>query len=348
MSKKSELSNEQLASFCQQLHLILSSSIGITAGMDSIIEGFSNQHVKEQLNLTRESLELNNSLSSSLSLSGLFPDYMLTMVEVGEVSGKTDQVMESLALYYKKQDKLKKQIQNATTYPMVIALMVMVIIAVLVIQVLPIFSDVFKNLGGDMPASVDFVTKISRLMVGAITAVFGAFLLMVLFMLLRHKNLEGREKNRRLLAKLPGIRSIYHDIETAQFANTLSLLVSSGYDLHSSLELTEKTMEQEAYKQKIQKAILALEMGSPLGDVLADMKIFKKLHAQMLKLSVETGHLDTVLGDLADEYTDDVERSIEKMIGIIEPTLVGGTAFIIGGILLTVMLPLLGVMSSIG
>lgn len=348
MSKKSELSNEQLASFCQQLHLILSSSIGITAGMDSIIEGFSNQHVKEQLNLTRESLELNNSLSSSLSLSGLFPDYMLTMVEVGEVSGKTDQVMESLALYYKKQDKLKKQIQNATTYPMVIALMVMVIIAVLVIKVLPIFSDVFKNLGGNIPASVDFITRVSRLIVGVITATFGAFLAMAALMLLRHRDLKGREKNRRLLARLPGIRSIYYHLETAQFANTLSLLVSSGYDLQNSLELTEKTMEQKEYQQKIQKAMNELDMGSPLGDVLADMKIFKKLHAQMLKLSVQTGHLDTVLSDLADEYTDDVERSIERMIGIIEPTLVGATAFIIGGILLTVMLPLLGIMSSIG
>lgn len=348
MKDKIELSDGQLALFCEQVHLILSSSIGLADGMDSIIEGFSNPAQKERLGLLKGSLEAYNSVSSSMELTGLFPTYMINMVEVGEKSGKTDQVMESLASYYDKQHKLKKDIRSATTYPMVIALMVMVVITVLVVKVLPIFSDVFANLGGNIPASVDLVTKVSRVLVSVLALAFFLSSLLVGGLLVRNKSVEGRKKNRIFLTKLPGIKKLYYSVQTAQFANSLSLLVSSGYDLHGSLEMVGKTIEEETYKEKILDAIQKLEKGESLAEVLEQMKIFKGLHGQMIKLAVQTGHLDSVLGRMADEYTDDVERGVEKMIGIIEPSLVGATAFIIGGILLTVMLPLLGIMSTIG
>ncbi len=345
---KLELSSKQLAFFCDQLHLILSSSIGLADGISSVIEGFDSEAVRGRLKEVRDNLELNKSLSSSLRLSGLFPDYMLTMVEVGEETGKTDQVMESLGKYYKKQDKLKKQIRDAVTYPLIISFMVMIVIAVLVVKVLPIFALVFSNLGAGVPASLALVTKVSRMITGLVGFAFAFMLLSTIFLYLRQKNAEGRQKNTSLFLSLPGIKSIYKDLQAARFANSLSLLVSSGYDLYRSLELTGKALEEREIDKKIKRAINRLEHGDSLGDVLSETNIFKGLHSQMLRLAVQTGHLDSVLADLSLEYTDDVERSVDKLIGIIEPTLVGATAFIIGGILLTVMLPLLGIMSSMG
>lgn len=348
MESKIKLRDAELASFCDQMYLIVSSSIYIVDGVESLIEGFSNHNIKERLLVAKESLEGNNSLSFSLLQSGLFPEYMLTMIEIGETSGKTDQVLQSLSLYYKKQEKLKNQIKNAITYPIVIALMVVIIMVVLVSRVLPIFGDVFANLGGAVPLSVTMVTNTSKLVVYAFSAIFAVFVAFVAILLLMSRTQEGKAKTRSILIKIPLIRNLYYRLQTAQFANAMSLLVSSGYDIHSSLELSERIMEEESYKKKIHTALEELSLGKPLSDALTNMNIFKGIHSQVIKLAVQTGHLDAVLKDLSEEYTEDVEHSVDRMIGIIEPTLVGITAFVIGGILLTVMLPLLGIMSSIG
>lgn len=348
MEAKIKLRDAELANFCDQMHLIVSSSIYIVDGMVSVIEGFSDDAIKEKLSLSKESLEGNNSLSFSLLQSGLFPEYMLTMIEIGETSGKTDQVLQSLALYYKKQEKLKGQIKNAITYPIVIALMVVIIMVVLVTKVLPIFGDVFANLGGSVPLSVALVSQVSKVFVYGFSAVFAGVIFFVLYLLGLSRTQDGKAKARKILIKIPLVRGLYYKLQTAQFANALSLLVSSGYDIHRSLEMAERIMEEESYKQKIHQALADLDQGQPLAEAINNMHIFKGIHGQVIKLAVQTGYMDTVLRDLSEEYTEDVERGVDQMIGIIEPTLVGTTALVIGGILLTVMLPLLGIMSSIG
>lgn len=348
MEAKIKLNNEELAGFCEQMHLVVSSSIYIIDGMDSIIRGFSNNNIQERLLISKESLEGNNNLSYSLLQSNLFPQYMLTMVEIGETSGKLDQVLKSLALYYKKQDRLKTQIKNAISYPLVISLMVVIIMAVLVTKVLPMFGDVFANLGGSAPATVLLVTKISKIIVALLTALFAALVVFAGLLLVLNKNPQGQKKVQKILSSAAGIKNIYHKFQTAQFSNALAMLVSSGYDIHQSLELTEKIIHEENYRAKIQRALRDLEEGLPLAEALTKMQIFSGIHAQIIRLGVQTGQIDVVLQDLSEDYAQEVENSVDKMIGIIEPTLVGVTALIIGGILLTIMLPLLGIMSTIG
>lgn len=342
------LSQDQLALLCKELYLILSSSIGIVEGMESIIEGTKSKEAKASLRLSLNALQSNHSLSTALEMSGLFSDYMISMIEIGETTGKLDQVMLSLANYYEKDAHLKKQIKDGTTYPLVVALMVTIVIGVLVVKVLPIFAQVFENLGGSIPSTVDFVTGVGRIIVAGIILLFLAVLLAVGGFMFLYKSEQGRVKARKLFAVIPGIKNIYASYQTAQFANSLSLLVSSGYDLHNSLEMTQRTIEDQSYKDKIKRAIAQLEKGESLYMVLEQMKVFKSVHAQVIKLSVQTGHLDSVLNELSEKYTTEVDDSISSLIGIIEPTLVGATSFIIGGILLTVMLPLVGIMSAIG
>lgn len=348
MEQKTTLSQEELIMFCKEMHLILSSSVSIVDGFESVIEGIKNKDVKKALGLSLSALECNQQLSVSLKESGLFSPYMISMIEIGEKTGKTDQVMNSLAMYYEKDDRLKKQIRSSMMYPLIVAGMVTVIIGVMITKVLPIFADVFQSLGGNIPGSVDFVTRIGRGIVAIVLVAFLALMALVGTILMLYKTAEGREKARKIFSHLPHIREIYRRYQTAHFANSLSLLVSSGYDLHDSLEMTGKIIDDKDFENKIKKAIADFESGEPLYKVLEEMDIFSGVHARMIRLSIQTGHLDSVLGELSDKYTEDVDHSISSLIGVIEPTLVGATSFIIGGILLTVMLPLLGIMSSMG
>lgn len=348
MDHKILLTQEELIVFCKEMHLILSSSISVVDGFESIIDGIENKETREALNRSLKALEDNQQISEALEESGLFSPYMISMIEVGEKTGKTDQVMASLAEYYEKNLRIKKQIRTGTVYPLIVAGMVTIVIGVMVTRVLPIFNEVFRNLGGNVPSSVDFVTGAGRVIVGVILLSFIALVTFVVFLLFLSRSSNGRTKARKILDRLPGIRDIRLKYQTAQFANSLSLLVSSGYDLHESLKMTGNITEDHSFRQKIERALDQLDEGKPLYQVLGEMEIFGGVHAQMVKLSVQTGRLDSVLGELSEKYTQDVDDSIATLMGIIEPSLVGATSFIIGGILLTVMLPLLGIMSSMG
>lgn len=348
MRRRTVLSQEELILFCKEMSLILSSSVSIVEGLESVMEGLENKNAAQALKVALVELECNQPLSYALDMSGLFTPYMISMIEIGEKTGKVDQVMDSLAKYYEKNLLLKKQIRSGTMYPLVIAAMVTVIIGVMVIKVLPIFSDVFENLGGNIPGSVDFVTGVGRVIVIVIFSAFLLLLSIVGILSLLYKSEQGREKARAFFARVPKLRGIYRSYQTAQFANSLSLLVSSGYDLHSGLEMTEKIIDDKTFRERIQRALQELDQGEPLYQVFKRMNIFKGIHSQVLKISVQTGHLDSILAELSDKYTQDVDDEIGTLISVIEPTLVGATSFIIGGILLTVMLPLIQIMSSIG
>lgn len=347
MQQNRKLTESQLAGLCEQLHLVVSSSIHITSGFESIIGGFSGEDqgaLKQSLAL----LEENQPLSMALERCGLVPRYMLTMLEIGEASGKLDTVLQALAQYYRKQDELRRQVKNAITYPVVISFMVLLVMTVLVTRVLPIFADVFANLGGSAPDSVRVVTQISRVLVTLMAVLFGGFVLSVVAMLLRYRTPDGKEQVRLILNKIPFANRIYERLQIAQFASSISLLVSSGYDMERALAFSEEVTTDAQLKGRIQAAIAQLNEGESISTVLTQMGIFRGIHGQLVRMAAQTGQLDQVLERLSVEYTQDVEQSIERMIGIIEPTLVGATAFIIGGILLTIMLPLLGIMSSIG
>ena len=347
MNSRAILTQEELIIFCKEFHLVLNLSIGVLDGLESIIEGTKRQGIKEALELSLEALNNHEPLSKSLELSGLFSSYMISMIEIGEKVGKLDQVLLSLANYYDKDLKLRRQVQSSIRYPIVVASMVTAIVFVMVTKILPVFAEVFQNLGGSVPRSVDFVTGVGRVIVGIILCLFLLLVLFVGIMLILFRNKKYRSRVQMVLARLPKVCTIYEKYQTARFANSMSLLVSSGYDLHEGLKLTEKATEDDRLKKKISEALGKLECGEALYKVLEEMKIFRGIHSRWIRLAVQTGQLDAVLAELSEEYTNDVDHSIGQMIGVVEPSLVGATSVIIGGILLVVMLPLLGIMSSI-
>ncbi len=342
------LTQEELIIFCKELHLVLNSSIGIVDGLESVVEGTKRAAVRDSLGISLEALNQHEPISRSLELSGLFSQYMISMIEIGEKTGKLDQVMLSLATYYEKDLKLRRQIKSSIRYPIIVSSMVTAIVLVMVTKVMPVFEEVFRNLGGNVPSSVDFVTGVGSILVGFVFVLFIVIVVLVGMLLILFNSEKHRPKVQRLLSKIPGVRNIYEKYQTAKFANSLSLLISSGYDLHESLELTEKVTGDYELKRKIAETVEKLERGESLSKALEEMHIFRGVHARWIRLSVHTGQLDHVLHELSEEYTKDVDFAIMNLIGVLEPSLVGATSVIIGGILLVVMLPLLGLMSSIG
>ncbi len=346
--KSGFLSSNDISLFCSQVVLILRSAIPLQEGIGAISENMESEQGKKLIRKIGESLEQNSSMFTALTLTGVFPDYMVNMVNIGERTGKLESVMEALSLYYARDDRLHRRIRGAILYPLILVLMMAAVISVMLIKVLPVFNDVFLDLGGDVSAT-------SRAVIQAGTAIGGyslaavlllAVLLFVLLILSRTDS--GSRGLSGLFERFGPTRRLSDKIASARFASILSMMLSSGYDTTEALELIPSVISNRSITDKITKSRAALESGVSLSKALGDVNLFPGIYSSMIHLGSKTGNLDTVMNKLAEIYSEEVDDSINKAVSIVEPVLVGALSVVIGGILLSVMLPLMGIMSSIG
>lgn len=151
MNKKNEvLTNLELSSFCKQMSMILKAGISPIEGISMMIEDSQNENEKQLLEKIYEDLTMTSSLAISLKKTSVFPDYMIQMLEIGEETGRNDEVMDALSHHYQREEMILQNIKNAITYPMIMILMMVVIIVILMTKVMPIFNQVFQQLGHEM------------------------------------------------------------------------------------------------------------------------------------------------------------------------------------------------------
>jgi type IV pilus assembly protein PilC len=342
------LSSNDISLFCSQVVLILRSAIPLQEGIGAIGENMETEQGKELIHKIAGSLEQNSSLYTALTLTGVFPEYMVNMVNLGEKTGKLESVMEALSLYYARDDRLRRRVRSAILYPLILVLMMAAVISVMLIKVLPVFNDVFLDLGGDVSATSKAVIQVGTAVgqYSLVAVLVLAILLLVLFVLSRTDS--GSKSLSEFTGRFGPTRRLSDKIASARFASVLSMMLSSGYDTAEALELIPSIISNRNIMNKIIKSRKALESGDSLSKALGDVNLFPGIYSSMIHLGSKTGSLDTVMNKLADIYSEEVDDSINKAVSVIEPVLVAALSVVIGGILLSVMLPLMGIMSSIG
>ncbi len=345
---KNLLSAQDTALFCSQVALVLKSGIPLHDGISAIYENLDNHKAKEIFNEINEKVERNGTLHKALEESGIFPDYMVNMVDIGERTGKLDDVMESLSLYYEREDSLKKRIKSAVLYPFILIMMMGIVIGVLVVQVLPIFNQVFENLGSQMSAVSTLVMDIGLTAAMVALVIIGILVLIIIGMFIYSKTKAGTNFFSRFFSKFPLTRKLAEKIASGRFASVISMMVSSGYNTEEAIELAPRIINNDRVNEKIGKCKKLIDGGSSFADALFKVQIFSGIYSRMVGIGFKTGAVDTVMKKLADIYDEEIDDSFNNVISIIEPTMVAVMCIVIGIILMSVMLPLMGVMSTIG
>lgn len=341
--------DRELSLLCSQFAMILRAGISLYDGMESMSEDMSEGDDKERILLgIKSKLQEGASLYEAFQSAGVFPDYMVNMVDIGERSGRLEDVMASLSVYYDREDRLKQEIRSAVIYPALLVFMMAAVILVLIIRVLPVFETVFKNLGVEMSGFskglMDFGIVISQYAI-VIVAVL-ALLVVGLFLYSRLKKGSGLWSG--LLTKLPGLRKLTEKISAGRFASALSLLLSSGYDTRAALDLIPNILTGSEMKEKAEKIKSLLDGGMTLSDAIKEVGIFPGLYARMISVGFKTGTLDEVMKELSGIYEEEINTSLNNFVAVLEPALVAALSIVIGVIIISVMLPLMGIMSSIG
>lgn len=340
-------SSIELASFCGQVALVLKSGISALEGLNIMLEDTFSPDEEPILKALIENMENTGSLYQALEASGMFPSYMIHMVQIGEETGTLDEVMAALQTHYEREDAVSKSIRSAVTYPMIMTGMMVIVIIVLLVKVMPIFNQVFVQLGTEMTgfsrALMNMGTAINRYSI-----IFISLLILVAALILYGTRAQsGRNMCRRLGYKFAFSKAVYEELASCRFASGMALTLSSGLNPERSMELVDSLNDDPFFQKKLIDCQNQINEGKDLTDALFASGIFTGMYARMASIGSKTGSMDQVMDTIASLYQENIDNRMNNILATLEPTLVILLSLIVGVILLSVMLPLMGIMSGI-
>ena len=347
MSKTKILSNAEVAAFCRQTSQIYSGGIPISDGIDILISDTLDEKGRQLLSNIKESCRTNK-MWQALEETKVFPKYVVKLIALGEESGNIDEVLSSLADFYEEEDDISDGIRSAITYPLIMIAMMFMVIIVLIVKVLPIFKQVFVQLGSEMGAFAEKLMNIGNsLSKYSIIITVIVFALIILGIVL-YRVPSLKKRIRAFLAKFPLTRSFYMNRAIGRFARALHLGLSSGLDTYEVLTMAKELVEHDVMEQKIDIVTQQIQERATLAEAISKADIFTHLYNKMIDIGDQTGSNDENMKQIAIHYEEATAKQLRRILSVIEPTLVIVLSLIVGVILLSVLLPLMGIMSSIG
>ncbi len=335
---KRKFSNIELSFFCSQLAMILTSGISSMEGLSMMMEETESEEEKQILAEMIEQLESGSNLYESLEKTELFPAYLLQMVKIGEETGKLDDVFSSLAQHYNREDTIKNSIRHALTYPLIMTGMIILVILVLLMKVMPIFNQVFIQLGTEMTGLAGLLVSLGNSLSKYVLLIIAIMMIIAAIIIYFGK---------KAIHRIPYMRNIYEKIAACRFASGMSLALSSGLNPDHSMELVCELNEDPIFAKKLEECRTYVAEGEDLSKALLRAGIFTGLYARMASIGSKSGTMDQVMQQIAESCQEEVDTRINQMLAVIEPTLVVVLSLIVGVILLSVMFPLIGIMSNL-
>lgn len=347
--KKKILSNEYVSSFCLEMSLLLHAGIGTEDGLYLLSEDESDKKNKKMLTDMAELLSEGKPFSEAVRESGRFPKYVGDMIETGEQSGRLEQSFQSLSSYYDRQMQLSNQIRSALLYPFILMILMLVIIVVLLVKVLPIFNQVYEQLGGTMSGTAQMLLQLGNTL-GSIMPVLCIILggvAVIAVVMGCSNNIRGAVLN--LYKRMFGNYGITRKLAEARFTSAMAMGMLSGLNTEEAFRTAMLFQGTNAKtKKRFEKCLDMLEMGEPMAESFKENQILEASYCRILDLGAKSGTSDTAMEEIARRMDDSVQADLERKVGRIEPTIVVITSLLVGVILIAVMLPLIHIMSSIG
>ena len=347
--KQIRVPEEYLPIFCKELHGLVRAGIPIGEGLRLLREDETDPQVLAWLDdlytFTQEGLPL----SQALGESGAFPDYMTDMVYLAEGTGRLEDTLLSLSRFYDRRLRMKADIKSAVTVPVVLLAVMIAVVILLVTKVLPVFDSVFAQLGAKMGPVATGMMHAGASLAKAGTGIAVVLAVLAVLALIIALIPPLRERFTGWFQTRFGGRGILGQMAVSRFASSMSMATASGMSMEESVELSAKlcggAREIDEKTAKCRQAILD---GAGAADALADSGLFSTRDCRLMKLAEQTGSLHEALEDIAGRQEEESLRRIDRLVGAIEPAIVVITSVLAGVILISVMLPLMGLLSAGG
>ena len=332
--------------FCNQMAMILESGFSLNQGVTMVYEVMDDKNIKGVLQEVAKYLDEQVSFSEAIDLTKAFDDYMVNLVKVGETSGNLDDVMQSLSEYYARIDDITNKLKQALTYPIILIIMMVVVVGIIVFKVLPIFKDVLNGLGSDLSSYANSFMEFGQIFSLICFAVLLVLVIVIiagyLYQRITHVNVLSNVVQKSFLT-----RKLSRALNKAQITYALSLFISSGYDLQEAMKFVPKLVDDKQLRANLEKCNEDLINGDSFVEVIKKYQIYQGMQLNMIQVGFKTGQVDIIMKQLSNSFQEEVSRAIDQFLNIIEPTIVTLLSLVVGIVLMSVMLPLISIMSSL-
>lgn len=349
MAKQNQkFSSEEIAAFCEQIAIILNGGIPLYEGIYILYEEIEDKNVKEVIKKIDESLKDNQSFHQALKDCGVFPSYMVNMVRIGELTGKLESVMYSLASYYDRESVMKANVRNVITYPIMMFAMMAVVLLVLVFRILPLFERVFLELSVEAANSSNAMMSVG-VFAGKVVAVAAlSIFAIVIFLVLWYRTKSGKKILQNIGDNFFLTKKLSEMMAIGKFISAMALMTMTGIERKEALEMSSEIISHKKVKKKVEKCTELVAENVEFEEVLKKTKLITGMQGRMISIGARTGVLDVVLQELSKRYDEDIEIRLSGLCTKIETILVVSLSCVVGAILISIMLPLVSIISSIG
>lgn len=346
-----KLGSDALSTFCGSMATMISAGIQTDEASYMLSDGQRNSLFQTACSQIYTSVANGDSLSIAMEKSGAFPQYAIDMVSAGERAGHLEQVLRNLELYYDEESRLFSKLRSSMGYPAALLCIMSVILGFTVLIILPIFTDVYTNMAGSLAVGSFSSVGISA-GIGQVSFIVMTILAVLsLILALITGSPKGRSIVMDLLTRIPQTRRALYQLDLSRFTAALGTLVSSGIEDQESIKRAIATTRQPRLVEKLNRAAASMNsVDNPrsLVQALSECNVFEPLYARMLAVGMRSGNTDATLMQLSSTFFDDAVLDLDRALDNIEPILAALLTIAVGTTLIAVMLPLIGIMSSIG
>lgn len=344
-----KVKKKDLVVFTRQFSTMIDAGLPLVQGLSILAAQTANPTFRRILQEVVRDVEGGAGLAEALGRHPkVFNDLYVNLVAAGEVGGILDNILQRLANYIEKAEKLKTRIKSAMTYPMVVVAIAIVVIAVILVFVIPVFEEMFRDFGSALPLPTQLVVDMSRFVKGHIHYILGAMVLMGLLFKLYRKSKSGKKSTDALALKLPVFGPLLKKVAVANFTRTLGTMISSGVPIIHALEITAKTSGNVVLEEVILEVRSGISEGQSIAEPLSENDIFPSMVIQMISVGEATGALDTMLEKIADFYDDEVDAAVDTLTSMLEPLLMVFLGGAIGGLVISMYLPIFKMAAALG
>ena len=334
--------------FARQFSTMIDAGLPIIQCLDILYSQQENATFKKMLRSIKDDVESGSTLSEALKkFPKEFDDLFVNMIAAGEAGGILDTILRRLSAYMEKTARLKSKVKGAMTYPIVTLIIAGAVLAVILIFVIPVFEEMFADMGGQLPAFTQMVVKISNFAKKNVIYIVVGLILFVFAFKKFHSTEKGRAFIDKNILRLPVFGDLIRKVAVSKFTRTMGTMLSSGVAILEALEIVAKTAGNKTIETAVYTVRADIAEGRTMADPLIESGVFPSMVCQMIAVGESTGALDAMLEKIAIFYDEEVDQAVENLTALIEPFMLVFLGITIGGLVIAMYLPVFKMASNL-
>ena len=332
---------KEIVVFTRQFATMIDAGLPLVQCLEILGSQQANVHFRKVINAVKSDVESGSTLADALAKHPkIFDDLYVNLVAAGEVGGILDTILNRLATYMEKALKLIGKVKGALVYPSVVIVVALAVTAILLVFVIPVFEQMFRDFGGALPAPTQFVIDLSNAMRAHLIEFIVALVILVVAFRLIVRTPRGRLYFDAVSLKAPLFGPLLRKVAVAKFTRTLGTMISSGVPILDALQITAKSAGNKVVENAILYTRERISEGRTMADPLAETGVFPPMVVQMIAVGESTGAMDAMLQKIADFYEEEVDAAVAALTSLLEPLLMVVLGVLLGGLIIAMYLPI--------